>query len=99
MHGYDREHAILTQAWSPLARGRVLGDPVLDRLAGKHGVTPAQVVIRWHIERGIVVIPKSTDPERIRQNVDVFGFRLDGDDYAAIASLASGERTGKDPDD
>jgi len=99
VHAYDAEHGILTEAWSPLARGRVLGDPVLDRLAAKHGVAPAQVVIRWHIERGIVVIPKSTDPERIRQNADVFGFRLDADDYAAIASLDSGARTGNDPDD
>ncbi|MFP3467484.1 aldo/keto reductase [Leifsonia sp. SIMBA_070] len=96
---YDAAHGIVTEAWSPLARGRILGDPTLDRLAAKHAVTPAQVVIRWQLQLGNVVIPKSTSPERIRSNLDVFGFELDGDDLAAIAALESGERTGKDPDD
>jgi len=96
---YDREHGIVTEAWSPLARGRVLGDPTLDGLARKHGVTPAQVVIRWQLQLGNVVIPKSSTPARIRENLDVFGFALDADDLAAIAALETGERTGKDPDD
>lgn len=99
VRAYDAAHGIVTEAWSPLARGRVLGDPTLDRLAAKHGVTPAQVVIRWQLQLGNVVIPKSTSPERIRANIDVFGFELDPDDLAAIASLETGERTGKDPDD
>jgi len=99
VRAYDAAHGIVTEAWSPLARGRILGDPTLDRLAAKHGVSPAQIVIRWHLQLGNVVIPKSTSPERIRSNLDVFGFELDADDLAAIASLESGERTGKDPDD
>ncbi|MCI0157870.1 aldo/keto reductase [Leifsonia shinshuensis] len=96
---YDAAQGIVTEAWSPLARGRVLDDPVLAGLAAKHDVTPAQVVIRWQLQLGNVVIPKSSTPERIRQNLDVFDFELDADDFAAIASLESGERTGKDPDD
>ena len=98
VQAYGEAHSILTEAWSPLARGRVLGDEVLDGLAAKHSVSPAQVVIRWHLQQGIVVIPKSVTPERIRENADVFGFELDADDLAAIATLESGERTGLDPD-
>ncbi|HEV7956204.1 MAG: oxidoreductase [Microbacteriaceae bacterium] len=96
---FDAKHAILTEAWSPLARGRVLENPVLDTLAEKHGVSPARVVIRWHLQQGLVVIPKSVTAERIRENADVFGFELDAADLADIAGLESGERTGMDPDD
>lgn len=99
LRAYDGAHGILTEAWSPLARGRVLGDPVLARIAAKHGRTPAQIVLRWHVQLGNVVIPKASSPERIRENLDVFGFELDADDLAAIAGLESGERTGRDPDD
>jgi 2,5-diketo-D-gluconate reductase A len=94
---YDTAHGILTEAWSPLARGRVLDDPTLDALARKHGRSPAQIVIRWHIQLGNVVIPKSVTPSRIASNFDVFGFELDESDLAAIAGLDSGERTGRDP--
>ncbi|WP_431279294.1 aldo/keto reductase [Leifsonia poae] len=99
VRAYGAEHGIVTEAWSPLARGRILGDPTLDALAAKHGVSPAQVVIRWQLQLGNVVIPKSVSPERIRQNLDVFSFTLDDADLAAIATLASGARTGRDPDD
>lgn len=99
VRAYGAEHGIVTEAWSPLARGRILGDPTLDALAAKHEVSPAQVVIRWQLQLGNVVIPKSVSPERIRQNLDVFSFTLDDADLAAIATLASGERTGRDPDD
>lgn len=99
VRAYDTAHGIVTEAWSPLARGRVLGDPVLDRLAAKHGVTPAQIVLRWQVQLGNVVIPKSVTPERIRQNLDIFGFALDAEDVAAIATLNTGERTGRDPDE
>jgi 2,5-diketo-D-gluconate reductase A len=92
-------NGIVTEAWSPLARGRVLGNPTLDLIAEKHGVTAAQVVIRWHLQLGNVVIPKSVTPSRIAQNIDVFGFELDAADLAGIATLNSGERTGRDPDD
>jgi 2,5-diketo-D-gluconate reductase A len=96
---YDATHGIVTEAWSPLARGRILDNEPLARIAAKHGVTPAQVVIRWHLQLGNVVIPKSQTPARIRENFDVFGFSLDDDDLAVIATLDSGYRTGKDPDD
>jgi 2,5-diketo-D-gluconate reductase A len=96
---YDAAHHILTEAWSPLARGRAIGDPTLDALGAKHGKSAAQVVIRWHLQLGNIVIPKSVTPSRIRENFNVFDFSLDGDDLAAIARLASHERTGRDPDD
>lgn len=80
-------------------QGRILEDDGLAELAAKHGVSPAQIVLRWHLDLGNVVIPKSITPERIRQNIDVFDFSLDDDDRARIAALDSGLRTGKDPDD
>ena len=94
---YHRAHGIATEAWSPLARAGVLEDPVLTGLADKHGRTPAQIVLRWHIQLGNIVFPKSASPERIRQNIDVFGFALDDADMAEIAKLDEGRRTGPDP--
>ncbi len=99
VRAYDAEAGIVTEAWSPLARGRILDNGPLARIAAKHRVSPAQVVIRWHLQLGNVVIPKSQTPARIRENFDVFGFALDDDDLAVIATLDSGYRTGKDPDD
>ena len=96
---FHDKHGIVTEAWSPLARGGILGNPTLDLLAAKHGVSVAQVVIRWHLQLGNVVIPKSATPSRIEENIDVFGFQLDDSDLAAIATLESGDRTGRDPDD
>lgn len=96
---YDKAHNILTESSSPLGRGRIIDDPVLAPLAAKHGVTPAQVVLRWHVQQNLVVIPKSVSLDRIRQNSNVFGFALDDADMAAIATMESGERTGMDPDD
>lgn len=98
VRAFDAERGILTESWSPLARGRVLADPTLARIAAAHGRTPAQVVLRWHVQQGLVVIPKASSPERIRENLDVFGFELGADDLAAIAALETGERTGRDPD-
>ena len=98
VRAYNAAHGIQTEAWSPLARGRVLGNPVLDELAAKYGKSPAQIVIRWHLELGNVVIPKSITPSRIAENIDVFDFALDTDDMALIATLETGERTGRDPD-
>jgi 2,5-diketo-D-gluconate reductase A len=95
----EHEHlGIVTEAWSPLAQGRVLDDPAITRIAEEHGKTPGQVVIRWHLQLGNVVIPKSVTPERIAQNFDVFGFELSDDEMAAIEALDAGERTGPDPD-
>jgi 2,5-diketo-D-gluconate reductase A len=95
---YDRAKGIVTEAWSPLARGRVIGDRVLESIAARHGKTTAQVVLRWHIQLGNVVIPKSVTPARIEENIDVFDFELGADDLSAIASLESGTRTGMAPD-
>ncbi|GAA1837480.1 aldo/keto reductase [Agromyces salentinus] len=89
---------IRVEAWSPLARGRVLEDPTLARIAERHGRTPAQVVLRWHMEQGVIAIPKASSAARMRQNLDVFGFALDEVDLEAIAALESGTRTGRDPD-
>ncbi|MFF1459497.1 aldo/keto reductase [Streptomyces sp. NPDC058330] len=92
------EHGIATEAWSPLAQGALLDDEVLASLAERHGKTPAQVVLRWHLQLGNVVIPKSVTPARIRQNIDVFDFELSDADMTAIAGLDRGMRTGPDPD-
>jgi diketogulonate reductase-like aldo/keto reductase len=99
--GLRREHdelGIVTEAWSPLAQGRVLDVPTIEEIAEAHGKTPAQVVIRWHLQLGNVVIPKSVTPERIRANLDLFDFELSDDDLAAIARLEAGHRTGPDPE-
>ncbi|MBE1495254.1 2,5-diketo-D-gluconate reductase A [Amycolatopsis lexingtonensis] len=98
LRAYHREHGIATEAWSPLAQAEVLDDPVLAELAGKHGRTAAQVVLRWHLQLGNIVFPKSSSPDRIRQNIDVFGFELDDEDMTAIGKLDAGRRTGPDPD-
>jgi 2,5-diketo-D-gluconate reductase A len=95
---YAAEHGILVQSWSPLARGRLLDDPLLARIAAKHARTPAQIVVRWHVQQGLAVIPKSNSLDRVAENLDVLGFALDDDDLAAIATLETGERTGSDPD-
>ncbi|WP_218061683.1 aldo/keto reductase [Planobispora rosea] len=95
---YHAARGIVTEAWSPLGQGgRLLDEPVLGKLADKHGRSPAQVVLRWHLQLGNVVIPKSVTPSRIAENIDVFGFELDADDMAAIAGLDSGTRLGPDP--
>jgi 2,5-diketo-D-gluconate reductase A len=93
------ELGIATEAWSPLGQGQgLLADPVLGSIAAKHGVSAAQVVLRWHLQTGNVVIPKSVTPSRIADNFDVFGFELDTDDLAAIAGLDKGRRLGPNPD-
>ncbi|WP_155374440.1 aldo/keto reductase [Catellatospora vulcania] len=91
-------HDIATEAWSPLGQGKgLLDDPLLARVAAKHGRTPAQVVLRWHLQLGNVVIPKSVTPSRIAENIAVFDFALDDEDMAAIATLDNGGRIGPDP--
>jgi 2,5-diketo-D-gluconate reductase A len=93
------EHGIITEAWSPLGQGRgLLSEPVIARIAERHGRTPAQVVLRWHLTLGNVVIPKSVTPSRIRENADVFGFDLSDQDLADLATLDDGTRLGPDPD-
>jgi 2,5-diketo-D-gluconate reductase A len=92
------EHGIVTEAYSPLAQGGLLDDPVITEIAGAHDRTPAQIVLRWHLQIGNVVIPKSATPERIRTNFDVFSFELTEHDMQRIAALDRGERTGGDPE-
>ena len=99
LRAFHAEHGIVTESWSPLASGkRVLDDPVVGEVAAKHGVTPAQAIIRWHLDIGCVVIPKSVTPARIRENFDVMRFRLDEEDLTALAGLDRGLRTGPNPD-
>jgi 2,5-diketo-D-gluconate reductase A len=100
--GLRRTHAdlgVVTEAWSPLAQGEVLDDPTITAIAEAHERTPGQVVIRWHIQLGNVVIPKSVTPERIEQNLQVFDFELSDDEMGAMEALDRGERTGPDPDE
>ena len=92
------ESGIVTEAWSPLAQGAVLGESTLTEIAERHGRSPAQVVLRWHLQLGNVVIPKSVTPARIRENIDVFDFALGDEEMSAIAALDRGLRTGPDPD-
>ena len=98
VRAHDDKLGIKTEAWSPLARGRFESD-ALNQIAAKHGKSLTQVVIRWHIEIGNLVIPKSSNPDRIAENIDVFDFQLDADDLSAIAALDGGGRVGPDPDD
>jgi 2,5-diketo-D-gluconate reductase A len=99
LRAFHFDHGIATEAWSPLGKGgELLEDETVSGIAEKYGVAPAQVVIRWHLQVGNVVIPKSATPERIRSNFDVFGFELDPDDVDAISGLNRDERLGPDPD-
>ncbi|WP_426499574.1 aldo/keto reductase [Streptomyces sp. D54] len=98
LRAFHAEHGIATEAWSPLAQGALLNEEALVSIAERHGKSPAQVVLRWHLQLGNVVIPKSVTPERIRQNIDVFDFELSAADMDAVAALDRGMRTGPDPD-
>ena len=98
LQAYNREHGIVTEAWSPIAQGLVLKDPVIERVAEEVGRTSAQVVLRWHVQQGIVVFPKSTTASRVAENLRLFDFSLDADQMAAISGLNRDERTGGDPD-
>lgn len=99
MREYDRRHGIATEAWSPLGQGgALLNEPLLGRLGEKYGKSPAQVVLRWHLQLGNVVIPKSVTPARIRENFEVFGFELEASEVEEITALGSdGGRIGPDP--
>jgi 2,5-diketo-D-gluconate reductase A len=100
VRAYGDAHGIATEAWSPLKQGEVLDDPVVTEIAERVGRTPAQVVLRWHIQRGSIVFPKSTTPERIRENFELFDFELEPGQIERIASLDRGEdgRNGPHPD-
>jgi 2,5-diketo-D-gluconate reductase A len=97
LRAWHAENGIATEAWSPLAQGAVLEDETIITVAAHHEKTPAQTILRWHLQLGNVVIPKSVTPERIRENIEIFDFELSEDDMAAIARLDSVERIGPDP--
>ena len=98
LRAFHGEHGIVTEAWSPIAKGNILDDGAVTAIAEKYGRTPAQVVLRWHLQLGNVAIPKSVRRARMDENFDVFGFELAPDDMDAITALDHGERTGPDPD-
>jgi 2,5-diketo-D-gluconate reductase A len=98
LRAFDTEHGIATEAWSPIAQGKVLDDPVITSIGERLGRTPAQVTLRWHLQRGDIVFPKSVTRSRVEENFRLFDFELTGQDMAAITSLDRGERTGPDPD-
>ncbi|GAA1549088.1 aldo/keto reductase [Kribbella hippodromi] len=98
LRAFNAENDIVTEAWSPLASGELLENAALKTIGAKYAKSPAQVMIRWHLQLGNVVIPKSKTPSRIQENFEVFDFQLDNDDMAAIADLETGQRTGGDPD-
>ena len=95
---FHDEHGILTEAWSPLGKGELLDDPVIEEIARAHDRTPAQVVLRWHLQLGNVVIPKSVTPSRIEENFQLFDFELTREEMRRFGDLDRGERTGPDPD-
>lgn len=99
VRAFNAAHGIATEAWSPLARGRYNEDPVILAIAEKHGKTPTQVVVRWHIDLGNLVIPKTATASRLAENISVFDFKLDAEDLAAIETLEAGLRTGPNPDE
>ena len=98
VRAYDAERGIATEAYSPIAQGLVLDDPTIVGIAERLARTPAQVTLRWHIQRGDIVFPKSVTRERVEENLDIFDFELSDDDMAAITGLNRDERTGEDPD-
>ena len=98
LRGFCAEHQIAVEGWSPLAQGQVLDDPTITVIARSVAATPAQVVLRWHLQRGDIVFPKSVTPDRIRENIDIFDFELSAAEVEAISALNRNERTGPDPD-
>ena len=100
VRSYGQAHGILTEAWSPIAQGQVLDDPAVVEIASAVGRTPAQAVLRWHVQRGDIVFPKSTTPSRMQENFEIFDFSLDDAQMAALTALDRGEqgRTGPNPD-
>lgn len=99
LRDFHRHHGIVTEAWSPLGQGAALSDPRIEEMADELGRTPAQVVLRWHIELGNVVIPKSVTPARIKENFDIFGFELGAERMRRLEELDAGERIGPNPDE
>ena len=99
VRAFDFDNDIANEAWSPIAQGGVLGDPVIQKIASRLGKTSAQVTLRWHIQRGDIVFPKSVTLGRVVENFELFDFELTDDDVAAISALNKNERTGPNPDE
>lgn len=95
---FDQENHIVTQAWSPLGRGQILDHPILQEIAATHGKTPAQVVLRWHLQNGVAIIPKSVHPSRIKENADIYDFELSDAEIAKIESVNWNHRISKEPE-
>lgn len=99
LRAFHAQHGIATQAWSPLGQGRILSDPAITAIAARQGTAPAQIILRWHYQSGVAALPKSANPDRIRANIDIFGFELSPEDMAALAALDSEDgRIGAHPD-
>jgi 2,5-diketo-D-gluconate reductase A len=99
VRAFNAEHGIATEAWSPIAQGEVLDDDTLTAIGEAHGKTAAQVALRWHIQRGDIIFPKSETPSRVRENMAIFDFALTDDEVRRIAELDRGARRGPDPDE
>ena len=99
VRAFNTEHGIATEAWSPIAQGKVLEDPVLVEIGEAHGKSSGQVTLRWHLQRGDIVFPKSVTRTRVEQNFDLFDFELTGEEMTDITALDKGERTGPNPDE
>jgi 2,5-diketo-D-gluconate reductase A len=97
LRAWHADHGVVTEAWSPLAQGELLDDETIAAIAERHGKTPAQAVLRWHLQLGNVVFPKSVTPERIRENIEIFDFELSDAEMAEFERLDRGERIGPDP--
>jgi 2,5-diketo-D-gluconate reductase A len=98
LRAFNAQHQIATEAWSPIAQGKVLDDPTILRVAERYGKTASQVTLRWHVQRGDIVFPKSVTRSRVEENFDIFDFELSEDDLREITALDRNERTGPDPD-
>jgi 2,5-diketo-D-gluconate reductase A len=98
VRGFCAEHGIAVEAWSPIGQGLELDDPTIVSIAQRVGKTPAQVILRWHIQRGDIIFPKSVTPSRVKENIDIFDFELADGDVAEISALNKDQRTGPDPD-
>ncbi len=95
---FCKQNEIAVEAWSPIARGRLLNDPILTSLGKKHGKSPAQIILRWHLQNEVIIIPKSVTPARLKENADLFDFELTSEEMKQINSLNRNERFGADPD-
>jgi 2,5-diketo-D-gluconate reductase A len=99
LRAFNSAHGIATEAWSPIARGKILADSTIQAIARDHARTAAQVTLRWHLQRGDIIFPKSVNPRRMHENFEIFDFRLTEDEMASISRLDRGERTGPSPDE